>query len=55
MQALLNQKKELEQKIEDLRINKSAIPEAEYDKQMEALLVELALKNQEIRLQEGKK
>ena len=55
LQALLNQKRELEQKIEDLRINKSAIPEAEYDKQMESLLVELALKNQEIRLQEGKK
>ncbi len=55
MQALLNQKKELEQKIEDLRINKTAIPEAEYDKQMESLLVELALKNQEIRQQEGKK
>jgi hypothetical protein len=55
MQALLNQKKELEQKIEDLRINKTAIPETEYDKQMESLLVELALKNQEIRQQEGKK
>src|SRR5437867_4526448 len=55
MQALLNQKKELEKKIEDLRINKTAIPEAEYDKQMESLLVELALKNQEIRQQEGKK
>lgn len=55
MQALLNQKKELEQKIEALRINKSSMPEAEYDKQMEALLVELALKNQEIRQQEGKK
>jgi len=55
MQALLNQKKELEKKIEDLRINKTAIPEAEYDKQMESLLVELALKNQEIRQQEAKK
>ena len=55
MQALLDQKKELEQKIEDLRINKSAILEAEYDKQMESLLVQLALKNQEIRQQEGKK
>ena len=55
MQALLNQKKNLEQKIEDLRINKNSIAETEYDKQMEALLVELALKNQEIRQQETKK
>jgi len=55
LQALLNQKKEIEQKIEDLRINKNAIPETEYDKQMESLLVQLALKNQEIRQQEAKK
>jgi len=55
MQTLLNQKKDLEQKIEDLRINKNSIPEADYDKQMETLLVQLALKNQEIRQQEGKK
>ncbi|HYR41812.1 MAG TPA: hypothetical protein VER98_02225 [Terriglobia bacterium] len=55
MQALLNQKKNLEQKIEDLRINKNSIAETEYDKQMEALLVELALKNQDIRQQETKK
>jgi hypothetical protein len=55
MQALLNEKKSLEQKIEDLRINKTSVAEAEYDKQMEALLVELALKNQEIRQQETKK
>src|SRR2546425_41468 len=55
MQALLNQKKETEQKIEALRINKDTIPEVEYDKQMESLLVQLALKNQEIRQQEAKK
>jgi len=55
LQALLNQKKELEQKIEDLRINKDSVPAAEYDKQMEGMLVELALKNQEIRQQEPKK
>ncbi len=55
LQALLNQKKELEQKIENLRINKSSVPEPEYDKQMEELLVQLALKNQEIRQQEPKK
>ena len=55
LQALLNQRKEFEQKIEELRINKSSVPEAEYDKQMESLLVQLALKNQEIRQQETKK
>src|ERR1051326_4950874 len=55
LQALLNQRKELEQKIEELRISKSSIPDAEYDKQMEELLVQLALKNQEIRQQEPKK
>src|SRR5215475_441067 len=55
LQALLNQKKDLEQKIEQLRINKGSVPDPEYDKQMEGLLVELALKNQEIRQQEPKK
>ena len=55
LQALLNQKKELEQKIEALRINKDSMPPEQYDKQMETLLVDLALKNQEIRQQETKK
>ena len=55
MQALLNQKKEIEQKIEALRINKSSMAAADYDKQMEEFLVQLALKNQEIRQQEPKK
>lgn len=54
LQALLNQKKEIEQKVEELRINKASIPEAEYDKQMENLLVQLALKNQEIKEYEKK-
>lgn len=55
LQALLNEKKEIEQKIEALRVNKSGIPEAEYEKQMEEMLVQLALKNQQIREQEKKK
>ena len=55
MQALLNQKKEIEQQIEALRFNKSSMLAADYDKQMEELLVQLALKNQEIRQQETKK
>ena len=55
LQALLNQKKDLEQKFEQLRINKSSVPDSEYEKNMEELLVQLALKNQEIRQQEPKK
>jgi hypothetical protein len=55
LQALLNQRKEIEQKIEALRINKNSVPAAEYDKQLEQLLVELALKNQQIRQQETPK
>jgi hypothetical protein len=55
MQALLNQRKDIEQKIDALRINKNSIPAAEYDKQLEELLLQLATKNQEIRQQEGAK
>ena len=55
LQALLNQRKDIEQKIEALRINKDSMPAAEYDKQLEQLLVQLALKNQEIRQQETQK
>jgi hypothetical protein len=55
LQALLNEKRELEQRIEALRVTKPAMTEAEYEKEMEALLVQLALKNQQIREQEKKK
>jgi hypothetical protein len=55
LQALLNEKKELEQKIEALRIAKPTMSQDEFDKQMEDLAVKLAVKNQEIRAQEGKK
>src|SRR5262249_16421064 len=55
LQGLLNGKKKLEQKIERLRIDKAGIPEAEYEKQLEDLLVQLATKNQEIKAQESKK
>jgi hypothetical protein len=55
MQALLNQRKEIQQKIDELRINKNSIPAADFDKRMEDLLVQLALKNQEIKQQEQKK
>ena len=52
LQALLNEKREIDQKIEALRINKGDLPEAEYEKQMEELLVQLAMKNQQIKDQE---
>lgn len=55
LQALLNEKREIEQKIEALRLIKDSIPEADYEKQMEELLVQLALKNQQIREQERQK
>ena len=55
MQALLNQRKEIQDKIDALRLNKNSVPAADYDKQMEDLLVNLALKNQEIKQQEAKK
>jgi hypothetical protein len=55
MQALLNEKKTIEKKIEDLQINKNSMPAADYDKQREDLLVQLALKNQEIKQQETRK
>ncbi len=53
--GLLNEKRELEQKIEALKIAKDSFTTADYDKQMEDLLVALALKNQEIKVQEGSK
>jgi len=54
LQALLNEKKAIEQRIEDLRLDKNLLPEAEYDKRLEDLIVELALKNQQIQEQEKK-
>jgi hypothetical protein len=54
IQALLDQRTELEQKIEALRRDKEIIPEALYEMQLEELLVQLALKNQQIREQERK-
>jgi hypothetical protein len=55
IQTLLNEKKEIEQKLEVLRVNKAAIAEADYEKSIEELLVQLALKNQQIKELEPKK
>ncbi len=55
LQALLNQKREIDQKIEALKLNKPAMSQEAYDKEMEDLLIQLALKNQEIKAAETKK
>src|SRR5207249_9030244 len=52
LQALLNENKDLEQKIEALRIAKPTMSQDDFDKQMEDLAIKLATKNQEIRAQE---
>ena len=54
LQALLNEKHDIEQKIEALKIDKGITPQDVYDKQMEELLIQLATKNQEIKAQEKK-
>jgi hypothetical protein len=41
-QALLTQREDLEQKIDQLKFQKAAIPTDEYKKQLSALLLELA-------------
>lgn len=55
LQGLLNEKRDVEQKIEALKIDKAITPQDAYDKQMEDLLIQLATKNQEIKAQESKK
>ncbi len=55
LRALLEERRELEQQIESLRLIKDTMGEEEYDKGMEDLLVELALKTQQIRTQEPKR
>jgi hypothetical protein len=52
LQALLNEKKVIDSKIETLRLDKGILPTAEYEDRLEALVLELARKNQQIREQE---
>ena len=54
LQALLNERKAIDQKIETLRLDKNLLPEAEYEKRLEELVLELARKNQEIQEQQKK-
>ena len=53
--ALYNEKRSLEDRIEGLRKIKDSVPPAMYEDQLEKLLIDLALKNQEIKALEGKK
>lgn len=55
LQAMMNERHDIEQKIEALKIDKAITPQDVYDKQMEELLIQLATKNQEIKAQETKK
>jgi hypothetical protein len=54
LRTLYADKARLEQSIADLRARKAGMPEAEYQKQLEVMLVDLALNAQEIRSLEGK-
>ena len=54
LRALLEQKQQLEARVEAHRARKDQMEAAQYQKELEQLLVELALKNREIRAKEGK-
>jgi hypothetical protein len=53
LRALYAERKAIEDRLAGLRARKDAMDPAEYEKQLEDLLVELALKNQEIRRMDG--
>ncbi len=54
LQALYVNKQKTEAAIQDLKYRKSSLPEAEYNKSLEALLVQLAQTNQKIKTLEKK-
>jgi len=54
LQALLDQQKEIQQKIETLQINKAAMLAEDFNRQIEDLILQLALKAQQIKEQEKK-
>ena len=55
LRALLEQQQSLQKQIDDLKLKKDILPEAQYDQQMEKLLTELAVKARAIREIEAKK
>ena len=54
LQALLNEKKAIDQEIEKHRLDKNLLSEAEYQSRLEELILKLAKKNQEIQEQQKK-
>ncbi len=54
LQSLYSSRRKLEATIQDLRYRKTSLPEAEYNKKMEQLLVQLAQTNQKIKSLEKK-
>ena len=54
MQALLNEQKEIQQKIETLQINKASMLKEDFNEQIENLILQLALKGQQIEEQKKK-
>ena len=55
MRALLERQNDLERQVAALRLRKDAMDPAEYDRQLEKLLTDLALKTKEIREAEAAK
>lgn len=55
LRALLEQRDALERQVNDLRLKKDSMEQAAYDKQLETLLTELAVKTRQIRELEGRK
>lgn len=53
LRALFAERQQLEGRIEALRARRDQMPTADYERDLENLLVELALKNREIRAKEG--
>ena len=50
---LYEERREIQDRIDELRAMRDALPPERYAEQLEDLLVELALKNREIRAREG--
>jgi len=48
LQALLDEQKQIQQKIESLQINKASMSPADFDKQIEDLILQLAQKTQQV-------
>ena len=53
--GLVEEQRKLENEVTALRLRKDSMPPAEYDKQLEKLVTELALKTRAVREHEGKK